>query len=157
MATSARKALRPKEVVLAALSAANQGDFARANNFVAPSVSREVVDTHAAMLAVVKSLKRTLRKLKGKRGEAYARTRKMLQAMLRSYEPLAKFFRTSSRVLADLWRAATRNSSIAEIRAAREVIRGSRARVYLRITYRDGTVKKDSEPLVLYRGRWLLG
>jgi hypothetical protein len=29
--------------------------------------------------------------------------------------------------------------------------------VYLRLTLGDGTVVKDSEPLVLHQGRWLLG
>ena len=39
----------------------------------------------------------------------------------------------------------------------RQVIRGSRARVYLKLTFRDGTVEKGSEPLVRHRGTWRLG
>jgi hypothetical protein len=63
----------------------------------------------------------------------------------------------SARFFGGLWKAATRGRSIVAIEATRQVIRGSRARVYLRLKLRDGTVVKDSEALVLYSGRWLLG
>jgi hypothetical protein len=104
-----------------------------------------------------KWLRRALLQLKGRRDEAAARARKTLRTLISSNRALAKVRMDSPRFLRDLWNSATRGRSLVKIEATRQVIRRSRASVYLRLTLRDGKVVKDSEPLVLRRGEWLLG
>jgi hypothetical protein len=80
-----------------------------------------------------------------------------LRALIRSNRTLAEWRLGSSRFLREMWQRATRNRSLVKVEAVRQVVRGGRARVYLRLTLRDGTVVKDSEPAVWRRDRWLLG
>ncbi len=149
--------MEPREVVLAAYGAANRGQHSKANGLVALEVRQELARRHAVIVASGRRLRRVLLKLKGRRGEAAARGRKTLLALIKSKQVLAQVRIGSPRVLADVWNGATRNRSLVKIEATRQVIRGFRARVHLRLTLRDGTVVRDSEPLVLRRGKWLLG
>ncbi len=71
-----------------------------------------------------------------------------MRALLRSNRMAATMRLGSARSLASLWNGATRGRSILKIQATRQVIRGPRARVYLKLSLRDGTIVKDSEPLV---------
>ena len=63
----------------------------------------------------------------------------------------------SARYRRELWDKATRNRSLAFIEATQALVDGALALVQLKLTLRDGTVVRDSEPLVFQRGRWLLG
>jgi hypothetical protein len=147
----------PAEVVLAAYAAANRGHYSRANVFLAPSARRELVEAQALVAATGRKLRRTLVQLRGKRGEVAARDRGTIRVLIRSNKALASMQVGSTRFFIGLWKAATRERSLVAVKATRQVIRGGRARVYLRLSLRDGTVVRDSEPLVFHRGKWLLG
>jgi hypothetical protein len=148
--------MQPKAVVLAAYEAANRGQHSKANAFVAPEVRKGLVRSRAMVVASGKRIRNVLRQLEGRRDQTAARGRKTLRALIKSNQRLAAVM-GSPRLLSNLWNGATRRHSLVTIEATRQVIRGSRARVHLRLTLRDGTVVKDSEPLVLRRGKWLLG
>jgi hypothetical protein len=152
-----KSARQPKDAVLAAYDAANRGHFSRANAFLAPDVLKEMVRSHALTVRTGKQLRRTLLRLKGRRDEAASRSRKMVRALMKTNRTLATMRMGSPRFLSALWSSATRNRSLATIKVTRQVIQGSKARVHLKLTLRDGTVVRDSEPAVLRRGRWLLG
>jgi hypothetical protein len=77
--------------------------------------------------------------------------------LIASQRTIASIHLGSRHQFRDLWNMATRSRSLVRIEAVRQVVKGSRARVYLRLTLRDGTVVQDSEPLVLQRGKWFLG
>jgi RNase P/RNase MRP subunit p29 len=147
----------PADAVVAAYGAANRGHYSRANAFLAPTVRKELLQAHALAVTTGKILRRALAQLEGRRGEVVVRTRQTLRALIKSNKLSVSTRMGSGRFLGRLWRAATRGRSILKIETTRQVIRGSRARVYLRLKLRDGTVVKDSEPLLLHRGRWLLG
>jgi hypothetical protein len=149
--------IEPAEVVVSAYEAANHGRLARANGFLAPALRRTLRETHAETIASGKRLRRLLLSLRGRRGEVAARDRKAIRALIASNRVFARMQLGSPGFLHGLWRSATRGRSIVRIRATRQIIRGAQARVYLRLTLGDGTVVKDSEPLVLHQGRWLLG
>jgi hypothetical protein len=70
---------------------------------------------------------------------------------------LARVDHRSTRFRRGLWLGVTRGGSLHCIAAMRQVIRGSRATVYLKLTCSDGSVVRDSESLVRRRGRWLIG
>ena len=147
----------PKDVVVAAYAAANRGLYSRASALVDPRVLKGWIRSHAMVVASGVQLRAALRGLKGRRDKAATRARKTLRALIRSNRALAQLQVGSPRFLRSIWNGATRSRSLVKIVAARQVIRGERARVYLRLTLRDGTVLKDSEPAILRRGRWLLG
>jgi hypothetical protein len=142
---------------MAAYGAANRGSFSKANGFLAPEVHRELARAHALTVATGRTLRRTLVQLKGRRDETAMRGRRIVQALIKSNRLLVSMRLGSARSLAGFWNGATRGRSIVKIEATRQVIRGPRARVHLRLTLRDRTVVKDSEPLLLHRGKWLLG
>jgi len=153
--------LSPKAVVLAAYEAASRGRFAQANAFISPAVRKELRkeldETHAEVLSLGRQIRRALLRLKGRRGEVAARDRKALRSMMRRNRLLVGMQIQSPSFLNGLWKALTQERGLVRVQATRQVIRGARARVYLRLTLRDGSVVKDSEGLVLRRGRWLLG
>jgi hypothetical protein len=148
---------RPKAVVLAAYEAAKRGRYSEASAFPTPEVPKELSKSHAITVAAGVRLRRRLVQLKGRRDLAAARARKTLLALVKSNRLLLSMRMGSRPFLRDLWNGATRGRSLAKIEATRQIIRGPRARVYLRLTLRDGTVVSDSEPLVLRRGEWRLG
>lgn len=147
----------PKAVVLAAYEAASRGRFALANTFISPAARKELDETHAEVLALGRQIRRALLRLKGRRGEVAARDRKALRSLMRRNRLLVGMQIQSPSFLNGLWKALTQERGLVRVQATRQVIRGARARVYLRLTLRDGSVVKDSESLVLRRGRWLLG
>lgn len=147
----------PAQVVRDAYAAANRGRYSKANEFLAPEVRKKLLQAHALATATGRRLRRALVQLKEKPGEAGVRGRKTLRALIRSHKNLVGMRLGSARVLAGLWKASTRRRSIVKLEVTRQVVRGSRARVFMRLTLRDGTELNDSEPLVLHRGRWLLG
>jgi phosphosulfolactate phosphohydrolase-like enzyme len=149
---------QPKAVVVAAYAAANRGQYAAANALLAPELKRSLVQSTAGILSE-KALRRRLLRLKGRRDAAGVRARTTLRKLIRSNRLLARAAKQlgSPQFLRDLWRCATRQRSLVEIKAIRQVVRGSQARVYLRLKLRDGSVVRDSEPLVLAQGRWRLG
>ena len=69
------QATTPKEVVLFAYNAANLGRFAEANALVAPEVKKSLANTHAEVIATGKRLRRSLLRLKGRRGKLAAARR----------------------------------------------------------------------------------
>jgi hypothetical protein len=147
----------PKDVVVAAYAAANRGLYSAADAFVDSAVRKGLLRSHAATLVSGVRLRRTLLRLKGRRDEAAKRSRKRLRVFIRSNRALAQLRMGSPRFMIAVWNGFTRNRSLVRIEAARQVIRGERARVYLRLTFRDGSVVRDSEPTILRRGKWLLG
>lgn len=152
-----RTLAQPKVVAVAAYEAANQGHYAAANACLAPEVRKDLRDAHAAVLASNRRLRQSLAKLAGRKDVASAKARRTLQNLIRANQALLAVHIGSRRFLRELWEGATRGQSLAEVRAIRQVVRGTRARVYLRLTFKDGTVVKQSEPLVLRHGRWRLG
>jgi hypothetical protein len=116
---------------------------------------KQLAEAHAATLATGRYLRRTLAQLEGKKGKGAAR--KTIRALIKSNKVFASLRLDSDRFLSRLWNGATRGRSLAKLETTRQVIRGSRARVYLKLTFRDGTVEKGSEPLVRHRGTWRLG
>ena len=155
-AERARAALLPKEVVVAAYEAANRGQHARANAFVAPEVRRDMLRAHTEVVRTGKQLRRALRALKG-RTERDDRGRRLVRALLESNRMLVAMRMGSPRFFKVLWGVATHDRSIDGITVTRQVLRGSRATVHLKLTLRDGRTVRDSEPLVRRRGQWLLG
>lgn len=147
----------PRDVVVAAYEAANRGRYSIANAFIAPEFRRMLVRTDKLAVTTGKILRRALAKLRGRRDEASSRKRRRLLTLMKVNRMTARVRVGSPRALRDMWNAATRARSLARVVAIRQVVRGSRARVYLRLTLRDGTVVKDSEPLVHSRGTWFLG
>jgi hypothetical protein len=147
----------PKSVVLAAYSAANRGQYAKANSFLSPAFLKGLARPIKLLAATDKRLRRALHKLKGRKGEAVARYRESLRTHVRSNRRVLRLDLASPRSLAQNWRCATHGRSVVRIDPTRQVIRGARARVYFKLTLRDGTIVRDSEPLIRSRGEWLLG
>jgi hypothetical protein len=152
----------PKAIVLAAYRAANAGRYQAANRLVAPEFWRQAARDHARLRASVLAsntrIRRILARIRARRDPAAIAGRNRLRALIKLNGML---LRIPSPVTAQSrrlnWNAATHGRSLAKIEATRQAIQGSRARVHLRLTLRDGTVVSDSEPLVFYRGSWLLG
>jgi len=147
----------PRVVVLAAYAAANLGQYRRANSYVSPTFIRSLARTHEGTLALLKRAEQSLKRLRGQRGTVAVQMRKHLRQMVASQRAFAGIQLGSARQLRQCWDSATRNRSLERVEAVRQVVRDTRARVYLKLTYRSGAVVRDSEPLVLEGGRWLLG
>ena len=147
----------PKAVAVAAYEAANRGLHRKANGFVAPAFRKELLRVHAAIGANDEWLRRALRRLAGRRDSTAVEARKSIRASMKRNRTLAKLRVGSVAFMNEMWDAATRGRSLLKVEATRQLVRGSRARFYLRLTLRDGTVISDSEPLVRHRGRWFLG
>lgn len=151
------KALQPKEVVLAAYDAANRGQYSKANALVAPDIRQNMLRSHAEVVRTGKRLRRTLLRLEGRSNDSDVRSRELALALLESNRVLVALRMGSPRFFKVLWSVATHERSIAAIKVTRQVIRGSRAMVHLKLTLRNGRTVRDSEPLVRRRGKWLLG
>ena len=137
------KGLAPRDVVLCAYEAANKGQFRKVTEYVSPKVLKMIAAAHAAAI----STGRTLRRLKGLYGDdEYLQ----LTSDLNKKVLAGTNFRNS-------WDDTTHRRTLVKIETIRQVIRDSRATVYLQLSFQDGSVLKDSETLVLYRGRWFLG
>jgi hypothetical protein len=147
----------PKATVVAAYAAANRGDYSAANALVAPEIVRALTRGHAQLVKSDKRCRATLARMKARRDEASLRSKKALTAVLKATGALARLKLGSPRSLQRLWDGFTHKRSLVEIQATRQVIRGRRGRVYLKLTFSDGTVLRDNEPVVLRRGKWLLG
>lgn len=147
----------PKAIVLAAYEAANRGLHRKANQFVASAVRKELLRVHALIGASDERLRHALRGVEGKRNAEAVRARESIRALMRANRAVAKLSIGSAGFMNGLWDRATRGRSLVKVEATRQLIRGSRARVYLRLTLQDGTVIRDSEPLVRHRGRWFPG
>ena len=152
-----RQRATPKEVVLSAYNAARLGRFAEANALVAPEVRKGLANAHSEIVAADRLLRRSLLRLKGRRGEFAARHRKTLSVAIRLNQEVIQMQMQSSGFLNVLWKAFTQERPVLRVETTRQVIRGSQAKVYLRLTLRDGSIVRDSESLVLHRGRWFLG
>jgi hypothetical protein len=150
----------PKEVTLSAYRAAIRGRFAEASALVAPELKKELAHTHAAhaeVIADIRRLRRYLVRLKGRRGKRATQGRKTFRSLIRINQQLAGMFKQmqTPEFHNEAWKAFGR--SVVSAEATRQVIRGSRATVYLRLTLRDGRTVRDRESLVRRGGRWLLG
>jgi len=148
---------QPKDTVLTAYEAAIRGQYRKASALVAPEVRKTLSRSYALTVASGKRLRKGLLRFKGRRDGPAVQARKTIEGMIERNRAVAEMRMGSRDFLCQLWNGATRGRSLVKVEATRQVIRGSRARVYLRLTLRDGTVVKDSEPLILRRGRWLLG
>lgn len=136
----------PGEVVVAAYWAANKGRFARANRFLVPTLAKAIAVRGRRLMASAERLARTAKRLRDP-GQ-----RNRIMSVARAIRMLAPV-----RDAHFCWRAATRGRALADVTVTRQVIRGTRARVYLRLLLRNGKVEKDSEPLVQRSGKWLIG
>jgi len=124
----------PSEVILAAYRAANRGRFAAANRLVAPSV--------------VKSLEQSTSCIR----DASRSFRKSSDPEIRAFGLAGRFF--TDRYIC--WKAVTYNGSLVSVEATREVIKGNRATVSLRLRLLSGDVVKTRQTLVRQSGNWLV-
>jgi len=147
----------PSATVLAAYRAANLGQYAKADGYLDPAVVRTLERVNACALTAAKQIQRLLARLNGHQDANAARCRGMLSALQHSLRSLVTPKLGSARHRRDLWDQATRNRSLAAVEPTRELVDGPLALVHLKLTLKDGTVVRDSEPLVFQRGRWLLG
>src|SRR5262245_27967196 len=120
-----RTTLEPRDVVSAAYSAANRGRYRKANGFFAPGLRKELAHAHSMTLAAGRRLRNALERCDGKRGEAAARGRRTLRALIRANKALAALHLGSDRFLRRIWTTSTHGRSIIEMKATRQVIRGS--------------------------------
>lgn len=137
------KGLTPNDVVLNAYEAANKGQFRKVKKYVSPKVLKMIGVAHATGVKTG----RKLRRLKDRYGDD---------------EDLKWASELNNKVLAGTnfrksWDDTTHTRTLVKIQTIRQVVRDSRATVYLRLSFQDGSVLKDNETLVCYRGRWLLG
>ena len=124
----------PSQVLVAAYRAANRGRFAAANRLVAPSV--------------VKSLE-----------QSTSGIRHASLSFENSADPEIRAFGRAGRYFTDryiCWKAVTYNKSLISVEATREVIKGNRATVFLRLRLPSGEVVKTRQTLVLQSGKWLV-
>jgi hypothetical protein len=149
--------LEPKAVVVAAYEAANRGRYDQADAFLAPSFKRSLERVPRITQASSDRTRRLLHALQGRRDADAVRGRKSLHALLKSQRILARLEIGSRRFRRSVWDAMTYKRSLVAIEAHRQVVRGTRARVYLKLSLRDGTVVRDSEPLVFQRSQWRIG
>ncbi len=156
-ATDSRQALQPKAVVVAAHRAANGGRYTTADSYLAPSFTQGLQRTARLSQPAAERIRRFLELLRGRRDAEAVRRRRVLRALLEAHRELAKLDIGSPRFRRGMWNEVTRQRSLLAVEAIRQVIRKRRARVYLKLTLADGSVVSDSEPLVLVRGRWLMG
>jgi hypothetical protein len=156
MKTVDRDEPEPKAIVVAAYEAANQGRYAKVNPFLAPEFLKGLTQLGSQALKDNKALRRRLRQLKGRREDTAARHREAIK-LIQLNQRIARFGLGSPRDLRERWCDVTRGESLVRIEAVRQVVRGTRARVYLKLTLADGSVVRDSEPLIQRRGKWLLG
>jgi hypothetical protein len=147
----------PSATVLAAYRAANLGQYARADAFVDPAVFRTLTRANVGAANASKQIQGLLTRLNGHQDDASAEWRGTLRALLDSLHTLTTPKLGSPRHRRELWDKATRNRSLAFVEATQQLVDGALALVHLKLTLKDGTVVRDSEPLVLQRGRWLLG
>jgi hypothetical protein len=147
----------PSATVLAAYRAANLGKYAKADAFVDPAVFRTLTRANVGARSASKQIQGLLTRLSGYQDEASAECRGTLRALLESLEGLTTPKLGSARHRRGLWDKATRNRSLAFVEATRQIVDGALALVHLKLTLKDGTVVRDSEPLVLQGGRWMLG
>jgi hypothetical protein len=147
----------PSATVLAAYRAANLGRYAKADAFVDPAVFRTLTRANVGAQAASRQIQSLLSRLDGYEDEASAQCRGTLHALVESLHGLTTPKLGSARHRRSLWDKATRNRSLAFVEATQQIVDGALALVHLKLTLKDGTVVRDSEPLVLQRGRWLLG
>jgi hypothetical protein len=147
----------PSATVLAAYRAANLGQYARADAYVDPAVFRTLTRANLGALSASKQIQGLLTRLNGSQDEASAEYRGTLRALLESLQGLTTPKLGSPRHRRELWDKATRNRSLAFVEATQQLVDGALALVHLKLTLKNGRVERDSEPLVLQRGRWLLG
>jgi hypothetical protein len=147
----------PSATVVAAYRAANLGKYAKADAYVDPAVFRTLTRANVGALNASKQIEGLLSRLDGRQDEDALQCRGTLRVLLESLSKLTTPKLGSPRHRRDLWDKATRNRSIAVIQPTRQLVDGVLALVHLKLTLKDGSVVRDSEPLVLQRGRWLLG
>ncbi len=156
-AADSMQALSPKAVVVAAYRAANEGRYKAADGYLAPAFIRGLQRTARVPQIESERLRRFMGLLRGRRDVEAVRHRRVMRALLAAQREFAKLDIGSSRFRRRMWNDMTRRRSLLAVEAIRQVIRGKRARVYLKLTLADGSVVSDSEPLVFVRGRWLMG
>jgi hypothetical protein len=147
----------PGATVLAAYHAANRGLYGRADAYLAPSVVRTLERAHRGAIEASKRIEALLSRLEGHEAPDCCRGRGELRALRETLGALTAPGLGSARHRRGLWDKATRGRSLASIQATRQLVDGFCALVHLKLTLEDGTVIRDAEPLVLHRGRWLLG
>ena len=147
----------PSACVLAAYRAANAGQYAKADVFLDPAMVRALERVNAATLAASRRLRRLLSGLDGRQDPLAIRTRGTLGVLLESLDAITTPQPGSPRHRRQLWDQATRGRSLADIEATHEFVDGSYALVRLKLTLKDGSVIRDTEPVVRQQGRWLLG
>ena len=147
----------PSATVLAAYRAANRGRYEDADAYLAPGVVQTLERAGVGILAAAKRIDGLLVRLNGHQDAASCRSRGTLVALKSALGALAAPRLGSARHRRRLWNTATRGRSLAAIEATRQRVDGHWAVVHLKLTLKDGSVERDAEPLVLHRGRWLLG
>jgi hypothetical protein len=147
----------PSATVLAAYRAANSGRYAQADGYLAPGVVRALERAGAGVQAAARRIDGLLVRLNGDQDAASCRSRGTLLALKSTLGALAATRLGSPRHRRKLWNTATRGRALAAIEVTRQRVDGRWAVVHLRLTLSDGSIEREAEPLVLHRGRWLLG
>jgi hypothetical protein len=137
------KGRMPRDVVFCAYEAANKGQFKKAKEYVSPKVLKMIAAAHAKAVTTGRKLRR-LKKLYGD-DEYLQLTSDLNKKVLEGTN-----FKNS-------WDDTTHKRTLVKIETTRQVIQNTRATVYLKLSFKDGSVLKDNETLVFYQGRWLLG
>ena len=148
---------QPKAIAIAVYAAANRGRYSLVRNRIDAALRKHLTKVHDELAATDKYIRNILSKIKGRRGNDAAKARKTLRSLTKANRLFMTLRLGSPKFERDMWNGLTRGRSLARIEATRQIVRGRRAKVYLRLTLRDGTVIRETEDLVFRSGRWYFG
>lgn len=148
---------QPKAIAIAVYAAANRGRYSLVRNRTDAALRRRLTKVHDQAAATDKYIRNILSKTKGRRGNDAVKARKTLRALTKASRLFMTLRLGSPKFDREVWNGLTRGRSLARIEATRQIVRGRRAKVYLRLTLRNGTVIRETEELVCRSGRWYLG
>jgi hypothetical protein len=147
----------PKDVATAAYLAANAGRYGEAASYLSPAAGKMLQQARRQVVSASAELRQVLDRIRVDRHPGAAKSRESVRELLRTNQALLRVLPAAGRQHRALWDMATRQRQLVDVRATREVIRGWKGRVYLRLTLVDGSTIRDSEPVVRVNHRWYLG
>jgi len=142
---------------MTAYAAANRGRYSLIRGRTDIALRNRLTKVQDEAAAADRYIRSVLSKIKGRRGSDAAKARKTLRALIKVSRLLMTLRMGSPKFEREIWNGLTRGRSLARIEATRQIVRGRRAKVYLRLTLRDGTVIRETEELVCRSGRWYFG
>jgi hypothetical protein len=144
---------QPKEIVTAAYQAASRGKFSLFRRRTDKALRVQLAKARAKIAAADRHVHKILVAIEGRHDAQAAKSRKTLRGLLR-INRLVRLGLSVSSMRRDIRNSQPRGRSLATIKVTRQIVRGRIARVYLRVTLKDGTMIRESESLVLHGGRW---